>query len=47
MKEFDRLKLKAQFVPVQNRKITYLLASRSGFTDELAASDDLILITGV
>ena len=43
--ELDILKLKAQFVPIKGRKVYYLLASRSGFTDELKnGTDDSVLL---
>ena len=46
LKELDNLKLKSQFVNSQGRKVYYLIASKSGFTDELKSvlSDDIILI---
>ena len=45
MKELDSLKLKAQFVPVNGRRVYYLIASKSGFTADLqATAEDLILI---
>ena len=48
LKELNLLLAKAQFVPVKGRKIYYLLASRSGFTEDLSAlSDDVILIEKV
>ena len=44
-KELDVLKSKSQFVPVKGRRITYLLASRSGFTEELKdLNQDVILL---
>lgn len=44
--ELDSLKRKAAFVPVQNRAVTYLLASKSGFTQSLMdiKDDRLILL---
>ncbi len=46
LKELDDLKIKGNFVSGSNKKITYLLASKSGFTDDLLnlKSDDLILV---
>lgn len=44
IKELDSLKKKAAFIPVKNREIYYLIASKSGFTDELAERKDVILI---
>lgn len=46
IKELEALKLKAQFIPTKGRKMYYLLASRSGFTDELSKNTDpdIILI---
>lgn len=46
LKELQELKNKSQFLPVKNRKIHYLLASKSGFTKE-TESDDVILIDQV
>lgn len=47
IKELDTLKQKAQFIPAKNREIYYLLASKSGFTEELESFRDphIILIT--
>ncbi len=44
--ELDSLKLKAQFIPSKGRELFCLLASKSGFTDELLTVSDphLILI---
>ena len=46
LQELDNLKLKAQFIPSNGRELFYLLASRSGFTDDLCTVSDphLILI---
>lgn len=46
LKELEELKLKAQFMPTGTRTVSFLLASRSGFTDDLKALQDpnLILI---
>ena len=46
MKEYRNLQMKAAFIPAKGREICYLLASKSGFTDELKAARDpqLILI---
>ena len=40
MQELDHLKLKAQFIPAKGRELYYLLASRSGFTEELRSLKD-------
>ena len=42
--ELDRLILKSQFIPVKGRKKHYVLASKSGFTEELKQRRDVILI---
>lgn len=42
-KELEALRAKAQFIPSKGRKVYYLLASRSGFTEELRG-EDVILI---
>ncbi|MBQ9252354.1 MAG: ATP-binding protein [Clostridia bacterium] len=44
--ELTFLQLKSQFMPIKGRKITYLLASKSGFTEELKRlqNQDLVLI---
>ena len=44
LKELDSLILKSQFIPCKDRKKHFLLASKSGFTDELKARTDIILI---
>ncbi len=46
MKEYHSLRMKAAFVQAKGREICYLLASKSGFTDELRsiADPNLILI---
>ena len=38
--ELDALKLKASFIPAKGREICYLLASKSGFTEELRSMKD-------
>ena len=47
--ELDHLKLKAQFIPARGREMYYLLASRSGFTEEVKQLKDshLILIENI
>ena len=40
IQELDNLKLKAQFIPSGGRELYYLLASKSGFTDELRSLKD-------
>ena len=49
LQELDSLKLKAQFIPSKGRELFYLLASKSGFTDELHTVSDphLILINQI
>ncbi len=49
MQEFDSLKQKAQFIPSKQRELFYLLASKSGFTDDIRSLSDphLILIDQV
>ncbi|MBR5345236.1 MAG: ATP-binding protein [Clostridia bacterium] len=49
MQELDHLKLKAQFIPSKGRELFYLLASKSGFTEEVKALRDshIILIDRV
>ena len=44
MQELDNLKLKAQFIPSKDRELFYLLASKSGFTEELLTLSDSHLI---
>lgn len=44
IKELDSLKAKAQFVPVKGRNITYLLASRSGFTEEITGEKEKVIL---
>lgn len=44
LNELILLEKKASFMPVKGRKLYYLLASRNGFTDELLARKDVILI---
>ena len=46
LKELELLRCKAQSIPAGGRRVRYLLAGRSGFTDELlrAAGEDVILI---
>ena len=39
-KELDDLKLKAQFIPAGKRELFYLLASRSGFTEDVLSLQD-------
>ena len=46
IKEFEALKIKAGAIPVGKRKQYFLLASKSGFTKELEARDDVILLDG-
>ena len=38
--ELDSLKKKSSFIPVKDRKVYYLLASKSGFTRDLEALED-------
>ncbi len=40
LKELDDLKLKAQFIPSGSRELFYLLASRSGFSEDLQSLQD-------
>lgn len=40
IQELDGLKLKAQFIPSKGRELYYLLASKSGFTQELHSLKD-------
>lgn len=40
LKELDDLKLKVQFIPAGKRELFYLLASRSGFNEELLSLQD-------
>ena len=42
----DDLKTKSLFIPTDNRKIYYLLAGKSGFTDDILSlkDDNLLLI---
>ena len=42
----DDLKTKSLFIPIGNRKIYYLLAGKSGFTDDILSlkDDNLLLI---
>ncbi len=49
IQELDLLKLKAQFIPTKNRELFFLLASKSGFTEEVSQLHDphLILIDQV
>ncbi len=49
LKELDDLKLKASFIPAGGRELFYLLASRSGFTEDVKLVQDshLILIDSV
>lgn len=49
LKELDDLKLKAQFIPAGNRELYYLLAGKSGFTNDLLSLQDphVILIDQV
>ena len=44
VKEWDALRQKANFLPVKGRKIHYLLASRSGFTEELLHTAENVLL---
>ncbi len=46
IKELDSLKYKSQFILKEDKKVTYLLASGSGFSDELLSikDDNLLLI---
>ena len=44
IQELDSLKLKAQFIPAKGRKLFFLLASKSGFTEELTLLKDPALI---
>ena len=49
LKELDDLKLKTQFIPSGNRELFYLLASRSGFSEDLQSLQDphVILINQI
>lgn len=48
LSELEQLKQKAACIPVKNRRIHYLLASRSGFTAELlSAAGETVLLEGV
>ncbi len=49
LKELQELENKAEYIPLHGRTKYYLLASRSGFTDELLKLErpDLILISGI
>ena len=49
LRELDELRLKAQFIPSKNRELFYLLASKSGFTEELRSIHDphIILIDSI
>lgn len=49
IQELDSLKLKAQFIPSKGRELYYLLASKSGFTEELRSMKDshVILIDNI
>ena len=49
LKELQDLEKKAEFISVKNRKIYYLLASKSGFTEDLINTDraDVTLINEV
>lgn len=44
LKELELLKGKSRYIPVQNRTVYYLLASRAGFTNDLPETSDVILI---
>ncbi len=41
--ELNDLKAKTLFIPTHGRKIYYLLASKSGFTDEVKAADAILI----
>lgn len=43
-KELDLLKAKSQFIPVKGRQITYLLASKSGFTEDLINEHENVIL---
>lgn len=49
LQELDSLKLKAQFIPVKGRELFFLLASKSGFTEDIKLIKDphLMLIDQV
>ncbi len=49
IQELTELRVKAEFIPAKGRKLCYLLASRSGFTEELLSLHDpnVILIDSV
>ena len=49
LQELDSLKLKAQFIPVKGRELFFLLASKSGFTEDVKLIKDphLMLIDQV
>ena len=40
IQELDDLKLKVRFIPSKGRELYYLLASKSGFTEELRSLKD-------
>lgn len=41
--ELNDLRAKAAFIPTRGRNVYYLLASRSGFTEEVRASDAILI----
>ena len=47
IKELMALKAKAAFVPVKNRNVYFLLASKGGFSADLEESEEVILVDGV
>ena len=47
LKEYELLRLKAQFIQTKGRKTHFLLAAKNGFTDELKALSDVILLEGI
>ena len=44
IQELNQLMLKAQFIPSKGRELYYLLASKSGFTDEIRSLKDARVI---
>ena len=45
-KELDLLKTKVNFIPVKGRKVIWLLASKTGFTDDAVPAENVLLIKG-
>ena len=44
IQELENLKLKAQFIPAKGRELFYLLASKSGFSEEMKQNQDSHII---